>query len=93
MDTKVPESSDKKVIYHDAITKEDEERITRKFPFSQGTPHWVHNILQESNNIDRPEDVIRSFNSGGEIIDPRGDQEQSHVQKVSFMTIHDIGIT
>jgi hypothetical protein len=71
MDNKILESSDKKVIYDDVINKEIKERIIRKFPFSQGTPHWVLNILQESNNIDKFEDVIRSFNIGGEIIDPR----------------------
>ena len=90
--TTVP-SLDSKVVYGDAITKETEEIVARMFPFSKGEPHWVISLLLENNNIDDVEKVIQFYNAGGEMLHGKEDMKQSHQQRVSFMTIHDICIT
>ena len=86
-------SADSKIVYGDAITKETEERVAKMFPFSKGEPHWAISLLLESNNIDDVEKVIQFYNAGGEMLQGKEDMKQSHQQRVSFMTIHDIGIT
>lgn len=94
MDNKLPELLTKKVIYDNAITKEERARVVRKFPFAQGAPDWVMSVLLESNNIDDFEQVLYFYNAGGEMLKlGTEDTVQSHQNKVSFMTIHDIAIT
>ena len=63
------------------------------YPFSKGTPHWAISVLLESNNIDDTDKVIQYYNSGGEMINGAEDLKQSHRERVSFMTIHDICIS
>ena len=54
--------------YTDFITKENKQRVWRKFPFAQGAPHWVIALLLEGNNISRLEKIINFYNHGGEIM-------------------------
>lgn len=51
--------------YKDDVTKEDERKVWKKFPFSEGAPKWVIAYLRQWNNWKNVKDVIRYCNFGG----------------------------
>jgi hypothetical protein len=67
-DIKVPDQTFSITVYGDCITKDEADRVAKMYPFSIGCPHWVISMLLEGNNIDKMEETIKFFNSGGEML-------------------------